>query len=260
MREGKGQSPAVTGCGNGSTGRDLGGGWEAASRRGPRKPLSAPRPPHPSATFSAGCCSSLEVARTRAAPAELRHQSAAFIPARRPAAERSEAAGRGEGRALPQPGNGGGGPARRSQPAGSAPCFAGSRGTRHLRRSASQARGRRERERRGRERERRGREGERASPSRPLPAASRESHPPAPRGGGAGSGRAGSGELAPRKSGRSRTGLPAVPQPPRSRHAPRRPGPGPGPGPVPVPAPGAAPPAARGRCGMGGGSAEPRPG
>lgn len=33
----------------------------------------------PSAMFSAGCCGSLEVARTRAAPAELRHQSAAPI-------------------------------------------------------------------------------------------------------------------------------------------------------------------------------------
>lgn len=36
----------------------------------------------PSAMFSAGCSGSLEVARTRAAPAELRHQSAAPIAGR----------------------------------------------------------------------------------------------------------------------------------------------------------------------------------
>lgn len=42
MREGKGQSPAVTGCGNGSTGRDLGGGGKPLPA-GARANPSAPR-------------------------------------------------------------------------------------------------------------------------------------------------------------------------------------------------------------------------
>lgn len=44
MREGKGQSPAVTGCGNGSTGRDLGG----VGSRFPPGPAQTPQRPAPS--------------------------------------------------------------------------------------------------------------------------------------------------------------------------------------------------------------------
>lgn len=92
---GQGLAPAAAASGSPSHS----GGPGVPLPPGPRPAPGPRRLSHPSNAFSAGCCPSLEVARARAAPEELRHQSVALMAARHtPPTDRRGGEGRARAR------------------------------------------------------------------------------------------------------------------------------------------------------------------